>query len=507
MTIDQTGGAPTTLVNSSSFTSTPGKMAVDRATHRIYFNDQLTGGGGVYRVNADGTGKTTIYSNTTSGSQCLGIAVDSTHGILYIVTSNGTSSEDKLMKCGLDGSNLTVLTSGSSFTTFPGACSVDEANQKIYVCDILSGGGGVFRFDSDGSNKTTIYANSTSGSQTFSVAVDSSRGIVYIITSNASSAEDKLIKCGLSGSSPTVLVSSSSLTTFPNQVAVDMSANRIYVTDSQTAGGGIFRFDSAGSSKTQVYTNSTSGATMIGIALNSAASTTISSLNRVDATPSSGSTVRWQATFAAAVFNVAAANFSLSGTATSGATVGTPTTSDAGFNWIIPVTTGPNPGTLQLNLANSTSMSASISTSLPFSGQSYTMSFDSTPPTITIGSPSASTTKTGPVTFTVTYADANFSSSTLAVGNITLHSTGSASGNLAVSGSGTTRTVTISSITGNGILGISIASGTASDTSGNLAPAAGLSTTFTVDNTAPTISIGSPSASTTKTGPITFTVT
>ena len=114
------------------------------------------------------------------------------------------------------------------------------------------------------------------------------------------------------------------------------------------------------------------------------------------------------------------------------------------------------------------------------------------PPTISIGAPSASYATGGPITYAVTYADANFNASTLAAGNITLNKTGTANGTLAVTGSGLTRTVTISSITGDGSLGILIAAGTASDLAGNLAPAAGPSATFTVDNTAPTISIGSP---------------
>jgi hypothetical protein len=43
--------------------------------------------------------------------------------------------------------------------------------------------------------------------------------------------------------------------------------------------------------------------------------------------------------------------------------------------------------------------------------------------------------------------------------------------------------VTVSGITGDGRLGISIASGTATDAAGNPAPAAGPSSTFVVDNT------------------------
>src|SRR5204862_271937 len=78
-----------------------------------------------------------------------------------------------------------------------------------------------------------------------------------------------------------------------------------------------------------------------------------------------------------------------------------------------------------------------------------------------------------------------------------------------VSGTGTTRTVTLSSLTGNGTLGISIAAGTATDTAGNTAPAAGPSATFTVDNAGPTISsVSQPANGSYKTGQnLDFTVT
>jgi hypothetical protein len=109
-----------------------------------------------------------------------------------------------------------------------------------------------------------------------------------------------------------------------------------------------------------------------------------------------------------------------------------------------------------------------------------TLTVDSLGPTIAIGAPSVTTTLVGPVTYTVTYADAHFNASTLAVGDITLNKTGTANGTVAVTGTGLTRTVTINPITGSGTLGISIAAGTASDLLGNLALAAGPSTTFNV---------------------------
>ncbi len=107
--------------------------------------------------------------------------------------------------------------------------------------------------------------------------------------------------------------------------------------------------------------------------------------------------------------------------------------------------------------------------------------FDSVNPTVNISAPSVSSTGTGPVTYNVTYADANFNTSTLSTSNITLNKTGSANGTVTlVENSATNYTVTISNITGAGTLGISIGAGTASDMAGNLAPASGPSTTFNV---------------------------
>ena len=88
-----------------------------------------------------------------------------------------------------------------------------------------------------------------------------------------------------------------------------------------------------------------------------------------------------------------------------------------------------------------------------------------------------------PVTFTVTYSSQNFLYSSLATQTVTLNTTGTATGSVSVSGGGNTRTVTVSSLSGTGTMGISIAAGTAIDTSGNSYPAAGPSSTFAVDST------------------------
>ena len=124
-------------------------------------------------------------------------------------------------------------------------------------------------------------------------------------------------------------------------------------------------------------------------------------------------------------------------------------------------------------------------------------------PTIAISDPSVTETVTGPVTYTVFYTGAT--SITLAVGNITLDATGTATGTVEVTGTGNfLRTVTISNITGKGSLGITIAEGTATDGT-ELAPEAGPSNTFLVDMPIPVI--GDPSVEATAEGPVTYTIT
>lgn len=134
---------------------------------------------------------------------------------------------------------------------------------------------------------------------------------------------------------------------------------------------------------------------------------------------------------------------------------------------------------------------------------------DSDAPTMSISAPSVSGTKAGPVSYTVTYDDnVLVSSIALTANKVMLNTTGTANGNVTITGAGTTtRTVTISNITGSGTIGISLAPGTATDSSGNIAAGSDASATFVADNTPPDIAIGAPSSSLTSTGPVAYTVT
>jgi hypothetical protein len=143
-------------------------------------------------------------------------------------------------------------------------------------------------------------------------------------------------------------------------------------------------------------------------------------------------------------------------------------------------------GTYTVSLASSVTDAAGN----PVAANANLTSFvvDTIAPNVAIGLPSTTLASTGPVTYTVTYTDANNITGTLGAGNVTLNKGGTADGMVNVSaptGQGTTTvsyTVTISNITGSGTLGISLQAGTVTDVAGNPAGAAGPSATFKVNN-------------------------
>jgi hypothetical protein len=110
----------------------------------------------------------------------------------------------------------------------------------------------------------------------------------------------------------------------------------------------------------------------------------------------------------------------------------------------------------------------------------------------------------------VTYTGVDDTFTTLSAANVTLNRTGTADGTVSVSGSGKTVTVTVSSITGDGTLGITIPPGTASNPAGSESKGAE-SATFTVSNTeltlgAPTITSGTTDQDTGTEGGLIFTM-
>ena len=89
------------------------------------------------------------------------------------------------------------------------------------------------------------------------------------------------------------------------------------------------------------------------------------------------------------------------------------------------------------------------------------------------------------MTFSVNVTDLDFNPATLTVADFTLNATGTATGTLALTGTGNSRTLTISGITGSGTLGVTLAAHSIADLAGNTNAAAVVSETFSVVNVVP----------------------
>ncbi|HIJ73893.1 MAG TPA: DUF5011 domain-containing protein, partial [Candidatus Hydrogenedentes bacterium] len=161
-------------------------------------------------------------------------------------------------------------------------------------------------------------------------------------------------------------------------------------------------------------------------------------------------------------------------------------------------------GTLGVSVAAGTAQDVA-GNSAGAAGPSAMAVIDNTPPAISIGEPSATVTAAGPVTYTVSCSGA--ATVVLAAEHVALHATGTASGSVAVAGAGAeTRTVTLSDISGDGSLAISLAAGVAIDEAGNQTLAAGPSTPFLVDSAMVSVAIHPPSVDVTRAGPVVYTV-
>jgi hypothetical protein len=162
--------------------------------------------------------------------------------------------------------------------------------------------------------------------------------------------------------------------------------------------------------------------------------------------------------------------------------------------------TPTNDGTVTIDLpANVVDDVDDVSVKNPASNQlliEYVTPIANATPSLVISNPSLTLASSTNVTYNVSYSNAAEVSLTDAY--ITLNKEGTATATINVS-NGTTDspTVTLSSITGDGSLGISINAGTARNGI-NLAPSQGPSNTFSVDNTAPTLTISSTSPTTTN---------
>lgn len=168
-------------------------------------------------------------------------------------------------------------------------------------------------------------------------------------------------------------------------------------------------------------------------------------------------------------------------------------------------------GTLRLRLNHNTAQDA-VGNTAPSTSWSASFIVDNTRPTVSLSGPSVSTVNAqGSVGYTVIYEGADEVNLGSDLDRIVLDESGLQNSTSLVTKTVTvigsmTRQVTLNNLTGDGMLRMRLEHNTAWDAAGNTAPSTPWSPLFTVDNTAPEVSIGAPSVSETVSGPVSYTL-
>ena len=413
----------------------------------------LSGGSGSGTVTTSSTGNKTLTA-TYSGDVNYNSATDTEpHTVEAVVVTNlGGSGELGLAATGQGWSRAftignTAYIMDSITLALASLSGTSQVTVQLWTDDGANGPGSLIESLGVVSSTSTTFANTTLASATRPILAKNTK---YWVVALYSSGQPRL----------------------------RLTEGTITGSDGATVNPGVFFTESSGASWADAGIGIENA---VSFAVRGTAVTTISGITRAGSEFSNHSSVQWTITFSDAVSGLNTGNFSLS---TSGTLTGTSVTgvSGSGATWTVTANTGTGDGTLGLTLANDTGLTPLLSNG-PFAGETYII--DKTAPTVSISTPSPTSVLGGSgtdVTYTLTYADnQGVTAVTLANGNVTLNSTGTAAGTATVSGSGTiTRTVTISSISGLGSLGISLAAGTATDAAGNVAAVAGPSSTLVV---------------------------
>jgi hypothetical protein len=213
---------------------------------------------------------------------------------------------------------------------------------------------------------------------------------------------------------------------------------------------------------------------------------TVSYIDRASGSPNNASSDKFTVTFSEDVTGVDASDFS---TTTTGVSYTGITESGSGSVYTVTVSGVTGDGTLGLNLKSSgtgIADEAGNAISGGFTGETYTI--EHTPPAVTaIATVGASPNNASSDAFTVTSSEAVTG---VTAADFAAATTGTvADSGLTVAGGGTTYTVTVDGVTGDGTLGLNYDSGVTGvqDAAGNSATAGFTGETYTIEHTPPAV--------------------
>ncbi|GAA4363055.1 hypothetical protein GCM10023185_31480 [Hymenobacter saemangeumensis] len=474
-----------------NFAASPGPLVVDLANNRLLVADVRTATATnpeymkIVAVSlAPGNAVTTFLTPALIGganTALNGLALDKVNNHLYysITDAAATTTADQLRRINLNGTGDVLVK--DNFAATPGTIALDLANNRLLVADVrtstaaaptnskivavsLAAGNAVSTFLTPG----LIGGNSTmlSGLAVFDqdLATVTTAVASSITTTGATLGGNVSSDGGVSVSERGVVYSTSNM--------VPTTANTKVIIGSGT---GAFSQAVSGLSASTTYYVRAYAINAIGTAYGAvqtfttpAAPTTVTAINRVGGSLTNAASVSFTVTFAASVTGLSASNFSLTTSGLSGASVSG--VSGSGTTYTVTVNTGTGSGSLQLNLANSTGMSPSVS-NVPFAGQSFTIDRVAPPAPVLLTPPNGSTLNNPTPSYTGTGEAGT---------TIIIIVDGSPIGTTPADAAGNWSFTQPSALT----QGAHTARATATDAAGNISPSSNTNT-FTVDTVPP----------------------
>ncbi|MFC5475427.1 Ig-like domain-containing protein [Paraherbaspirillum soli] len=396
------------------------------------------------------------FTLTDTGTAAGTIASVSGSGSTYTVTVNGVSG-DGTMRLDLNSSG-TGITDGSSTPIASGYTS-----GQVYTLDHTAPT--VSSINRVGSS--TNNAGSEQFTVTFSESVTGVDISDFTLT-DGGTATGTIASVSGSGSTYTVTVNG---VTGDGTMRLDLNSSGTGIADAAT--NAIAAGFTSGQSYTLDHT-----------------APSVSSITRVGSSTNNANSEQFTVTFSESVTGVDISDFTLTNTGTAAGTIAS--VSGSGNTYTVTVNGVTGDGTMRLDLNSSgTGIADSASNAIAAgftAGQAYTL--EHTPPSVTsINRVGSSTNNAGSEQFTVTFSE---SVTGVDISDFTLTNTGGVTGTIAsVSGSGSTYTVTVNGVSGDGTMRLDLnSSGTGIADAASNAIAAGFTSgqVYTLDHTAPTVS-------------------